>query len=329
MHKFYFAPHSVYLRRNGNFWLAFFGKWSFADILILILLLGVLDINVAAPVATDAMSGYMPGGALGWSIAVASVLSSVQGYLEGTLRIQGQTGMYVFCSAVILSLVLGVALEMIDETYRRRLAEARYRGGGHEPARGGRTAGGAVAHGRSSLVAVGSDRASPGLPRRATPAGSSHHPPPGSASPAPPRLSDTPHGRSALADGSAAVGTPESWVAGGAAGGGEADAAGGGEASGGGADRAGEGGTTGGDGGAAGRRPHPRSWSTEQLSAFARFWTGETVPSATSTAGSAAPTEGAASPSHERAAPGPSPEASSAAAPGKDGKGAVRAAGGG
>lgn len=27
MHKFFFAPHSAYVRRNGNFWLAFFGKW--------------------------------------------------------------------------------------------------------------------------------------------------------------------------------------------------------------------------------------------------------------------------------------------------------------
>eukprot|EP00967_Tisochrysis_lutea_P116242 scaffold187018_cov31-Tisochrysis_lutea.AAC.1 len=35
LHLFFYAPLTPLLRRNGNYWLAFFGKWTLADVLVM------------------------------------------------------------------------------------------------------------------------------------------------------------------------------------------------------------------------------------------------------------------------------------------------------
>ena len=113
--KFFFQPTTDSFRRNGNYWLAFFGKWSFTDVLILIAMVGVLDIGVAAPISSEAVSPYLPYGPLGWSLGL---LSTVQGFIHAEIFIEGQLGMYSFCCAVVMSLCIGVFIECVDELFR-------------------------------------------------------------------------------------------------------------------------------------------------------------------------------------------------------------------
>lgn len=46
LHLFFYLPLASRSRRNGNYWLAVFGKWSFTDVLVLSTLVGVFHLTV-------------------------------------------------------------------------------------------------------------------------------------------------------------------------------------------------------------------------------------------------------------------------------------------
>lgn len=46
LHLFFYLPMASRARRNGNYWLAVFGKWSFTDVLVLSTLVGVFHLTV-------------------------------------------------------------------------------------------------------------------------------------------------------------------------------------------------------------------------------------------------------------------------------------------
>ena len=46
LHTFYYTPLNPEVRRNGNYWFAFFGKWSLADVLVMACVLALFNIDV-------------------------------------------------------------------------------------------------------------------------------------------------------------------------------------------------------------------------------------------------------------------------------------------
>lgn len=48
LHLFFYLPLTPSFRRNGNYWLAFFGKWTLADVLVMSCLLGLLNIDASS-----------------------------------------------------------------------------------------------------------------------------------------------------------------------------------------------------------------------------------------------------------------------------------------
>jgi len=46
MHFFFYFPLSTAVRRNGNYWLAFWGKWTLADVLVMCVLIGLFNLTV-------------------------------------------------------------------------------------------------------------------------------------------------------------------------------------------------------------------------------------------------------------------------------------------
>eukprot|EP00310_Coccolithus_braarudii_P023867 CAMPEP_0183356978 /NCGR_PEP_ID=MMETSP0164_2-20130417/45306_1 /TAXON_ID=221442 /ORGANISM="Coccolithus pelagicus ssp braarudi, Strain PLY182g" /LENGTH=138 /DNA_ID=CAMNT_0025530509 /DNA_START=147 /DNA_END=559 /DNA_ORIENTATION=+ len=46
VHVCYYATLSHRTRRNGNYWLAFFGKWTLADVLVMCVLIGLFNLTV-------------------------------------------------------------------------------------------------------------------------------------------------------------------------------------------------------------------------------------------------------------------------------------------
>eukprot|EP00308_Calcidiscus_leptoporus_P000771 CAMPEP_0119357698 /NCGR_PEP_ID=MMETSP1334-20130426/6044_1 /TAXON_ID=127549 /ORGANISM="Calcidiscus leptoporus, Strain RCC1130" /LENGTH=525 /DNA_ID=CAMNT_0007372005 /DNA_START=1 /DNA_END=1578 /DNA_ORIENTATION=+ len=104
LHYFFHARIRPPTRRNGYYWLAFFGKWSFSDVLVMISLLGVLDLHV------DRMKVDISNFAF----------SSVTASLSAQLRLEGQLAMYWFCLSVVLSLSVGVFIDQLDEREREQ-----------------------------------------------------------------------------------------------------------------------------------------------------------------------------------------------------------------
>jgi hypothetical protein len=46
LHLFFYLPLKPGLRRNGNYWLAFFGKWSLTDVLVMACVLALFNLDV-------------------------------------------------------------------------------------------------------------------------------------------------------------------------------------------------------------------------------------------------------------------------------------------
>ena len=46
MHLLFYLPTPILMRRNGNYWLAFFGKWSLTDVLVCCLVIGLFDLSI-------------------------------------------------------------------------------------------------------------------------------------------------------------------------------------------------------------------------------------------------------------------------------------------
>lgn len=103
LHFFFYARVRPSTRRNGNYWLAFFGKWSFADVLVMISLLGVLDLHI------DKLILDIEG------VAFSTITASV----SGQLRLEGQLAMYWFCLSVVFSLSIGVFVDQFEDDERQ------------------------------------------------------------------------------------------------------------------------------------------------------------------------------------------------------------------
>lgn len=125
------APLRPTARRSLTWWLAALGKWSFADVLVLSVMLGVLNLRVDHALNGEVARPFAPALLSHLPSAVLSP-DDLQAHLQGRLHISGLPGMYAFCVAVILSLLVGVHIEALDERHRGRSG-----GGGGAAAIGG------------------------------------------------------------------------------------------------------------------------------------------------------------------------------------------------
>ena len=57
LHLFFYLPMTSKGRRNGNYWLAVFGKWSFTDVLVCATLVGVFKLTIDSTAREDARGG--------------------------------------------------------------------------------------------------------------------------------------------------------------------------------------------------------------------------------------------------------------------------------
>ena len=107
------APLAARTRRTINHALAALGKWSFADVLVLSVMMGVLNLHVDHGLDGDVARPFAP--AL-LSYLPSAVLSSddLRAHVDARLHISGMPGMYAFCVAVVASLLLGVLVEVLD-----------------------------------------------------------------------------------------------------------------------------------------------------------------------------------------------------------------------
>ena len=151
LHLAFFLPISPSARRNANYWLAFFGKWTLCDVLVMCALIGMFNIQAEMDVlklwdelkpdfvhlcdGICAGNGTSPLGganctelceeaeaALSTTLLNDATLPSSD--LAFAVSMRGLTSMYLFCCAVILSLSLGVAIEFLDDRQRAAAAAA-------------------------------------------------------------------------------------------------------------------------------------------------------------------------------------------------------------
>ena len=151
LHLAFFLPISPSARRNANYWLAFFGKWTLCDVLVMCALIGMFNIQAEMDVlklwdelkpdfvhlcdGICAGNGSRPLGganctelceeaeaALSTTLLNDATLPSSD--LAFAVSMRGLTSMYLFCCAVVLSLSLGVAIEFLDDRQRAAAAAA-------------------------------------------------------------------------------------------------------------------------------------------------------------------------------------------------------------
>ena len=156
MHLFFYLPLPPRLRRNGNFWLAFWGKWSLADVLVMACVLALF--NLDAQMSLVALWQHLePGfGQLCDAFCLTSYQKSIAGIdfhnrsqplppsncstacllartaldaevtpsslphsdLHVNLKMEGLAAMYAFCVAVLISLSTGVWIDSLDDALR-------------------------------------------------------------------------------------------------------------------------------------------------------------------------------------------------------------------
>eukprot|EP00966_Prymnesium_polylepis_P190260 4408580-Prymnesium_polylepis.1 len=149
MHLFFYLPVRSRLRRNVNYWLSFWGKWSLADAIVMCCLIGLFNLTIDMDFVEA--WGYFKNDAISFchseclklqnTSAVAALLScnSTCAMVESALaaaalnyeslpssevyvnlRVSGLMSMYSFCLAVLVSLCTGVTIENLDEFLRER-----------------------------------------------------------------------------------------------------------------------------------------------------------------------------------------------------------------
>ena len=52
LHLFFYLPLSTTFRRNGNYWLSFFGKWTLTDVLVMCVVVGLLNLTASMDLLT-------------------------------------------------------------------------------------------------------------------------------------------------------------------------------------------------------------------------------------------------------------------------------------
>ena len=172
LHLFFYLPVRQTVRRNVNYWLAFWGKWSLADVLVMAAVLALFDLDLnesivdlwanAAPnfrPMCDAIclesfdnatnlsridfhngSAPLPPSDCAYTCDLfADVLSTgvtpatlPQSNVHVRLWIEGLAAMYSFCTAVLISLSTGVWLDSIDDKLLLRRRRKIAKGYGHD-----------------------------------------------------------------------------------------------------------------------------------------------------------------------------------------------------
>jgi len=135
-------------RRNVNFWLAFGGKWSLTDVIVMCVIIALFNIPLSMPLQQlwgefeDTVGGQCEQYCLGSPIAPrlnctllcdhleqivsAHVLSPQElsaGQVTIDLRMRGLDAMYAFCVAVVLSLTVGILIEHLAERVKSQQAK--------------------------------------------------------------------------------------------------------------------------------------------------------------------------------------------------------------
>jgi len=155
-------------RTTAFYWLSTFGKWSLADVIVVCVMIGVLNLDfevqpraILKGIATELPEAialvknattkaeaehkicetllHWPSGLCNVSVDLLyrnpdlvskfgrNLLTGVgtSGGGIATLRVAGLHGIYVFCFAVVLSLLLGFGIDLLDHESRARNAEVR------------------------------------------------------------------------------------------------------------------------------------------------------------------------------------------------------------
>lgn len=156
LHAFFYLRLRSPVRRNGNYWFAFFGKWSLADVLVMAAVLALFNLDVDMPLVelwdslkTDFLplcdvmcltsfnasvstidftnaSAPLPVSNCSAACHVAQVALEAgispstlpNSQIHINLKVEGLAAMYAFCAAVIISLSTGVWVETLDDKLR-------------------------------------------------------------------------------------------------------------------------------------------------------------------------------------------------------------------
>ncbi|KAL1515143.1 hypothetical protein AB1Y20_004204 [Prymnesium parvum] len=151
MHLAFYLPLTAHTRRNGNYWLAFWGKWSLADALVMCCLIGLFNLTIDMDLVDvwnyfhrdiDALchsectrllnsTAGSPSLDCNHTCATLSSVLRLAAFNHAALpssdifvnlRVSGLIAMYAFCAAVLISLTTGVLIENLDEERREEEA---------------------------------------------------------------------------------------------------------------------------------------------------------------------------------------------------------------
>ena len=169
LHGFFYAATRARVRRNVNFWLAFLGKWSLADVLVMSAVLALFDIEINMPLtklwshlqtdfmplcdaicvksfdnttnisAIDIHNASAPLPLSNCSVACEAIDAAAHrlvtpsllpsSQLHVNLHVEGLAAMYAFCVGVLISITTSVWVDTIDDERRERRGA-----GGKQPA---------------------------------------------------------------------------------------------------------------------------------------------------------------------------------------------------
>ena len=159
LHIAYYARLRPAFRRNLNYWLAFFGKWTLIDVLVMCTLIALVDLHdalslellwqrvtpdfdhacvaacegrnntLAAPLPPGSALALADAAHIGCNATCAGIARAVDAALDADLagsslsvafRMRGLLCMYAFCIAVVISLSTSVLVEYLDDDARAK-----------------------------------------------------------------------------------------------------------------------------------------------------------------------------------------------------------------
>ena len=148
LHLAYYAPVRPSRRRNLSYWLAFGGKWTLCDVIVMCVLMALVNLRADLQLLAlwhELEPGFLNGcaalcanatGGGDCAAACAALDSAIDkavlnpadvpaASVDARLELRGEPAMYLFCVAVLLSISASVVVEHLDDRQRRaRAAQA-------------------------------------------------------------------------------------------------------------------------------------------------------------------------------------------------------------
>ena len=142
LHLAYYAPVRPSRRRNLSYWLAFGGKWTLCDVIVMCVLMALVNLRADLQLLAlwhELEPGFLTGcaalcvnatGGGDCAAACAALDSAIDkavlnpadvpaASVDARLELRGEPAMYLFCVAVLLSISASVVVEHLDDRQRR------------------------------------------------------------------------------------------------------------------------------------------------------------------------------------------------------------------